>query len=42
MIVRRQPATATRLVDAVAADAASLGFEVAQSVTVPERQSEVA
>ena len=42
LIMVRQNATPAAQVDAVTADAASLGFEVAPSVMVPERQSEVA
>jgi hypothetical protein len=42
LVMVRQNATPAVLVDAVTADAAALGFEVAPSVVVPERQSEVA
>ncbi|MBI4922785.1 MAG: GumC family protein [Devosia nanyangense] len=42
LVMVRQNATPAVLVDAVTADAAALGFEVAPSVLVPERQSEVA
>ena len=42
VVMVRRGATPNAQLDAVAADAAGLGFELAQAVTVPEAQSEVA
>ncbi len=42
LVVVRQPATPEALVEAVSADAASLGFETVQSVVAPELESAVA
>ena len=42
LVIVRGSDTPDSVAEAVAADAASLGFEVTQSVTVPEAQSEVA
>ena len=42
LVLVRSPDTPASLVDAVSADAAPLGFEVTQSVAVPEAQPEVA
>ena len=42
LVMVRQNGTPASLVDAVSADAAALGFDVAPSIVVSERQSEVA
>lgn len=42
LAIVRQPSTPEGLVEAVGADAASLGFEMVQSVVVPETQAAVA
>jgi hypothetical protein len=42
LAIVRQPSTPEGLVEAVSADAASLGFETVQSVVVPETQAAVA
>jgi len=42
LVMVARPETPPALVEAVSADAGSLGFELVQSVIVPERQSEVA
>ena len=42
LVIVRQPSTPEALVEAVTADAASLGFETVSSVVAPEPQSAVA
>jgi uncharacterized protein involved in exopolysaccharide biosynthesis len=42
LVMVRRAATPDALLEAVAADAAALGFDLTQTVTVPEAQSEVA